>query len=509
LILSKHILNNYLPKFLFLSLLASTAFAYSGGTGDSNSPYQIASVSDWQQLMTSSADWNKNFILIADVNLQGIILTPVGDYTTNFTGVFDGNNHIISNVDINTPDNGCVGLFGYICTGAQIRNLGIEDVNINGSYYVGGLVGGNYGGSIINCHSTGMVSGFDNIGGLVGCNNTGSITNSYSTGAVSGYHNIGGLMGGNYGYSTVTSCCSAGSVSGYSDSQYIGGLIGCSDRSNIQNCHSTATVSGVSNSRYIGGLVGYCNYGSVTNSYSTGNVSGDSDSRCIGGLVGDNYGSITDSYSTGTVSGASNSRCIGGLAGSNSWTITNCYSTGAVSGSDFAGYISGLVGYNYQGSINNCYSTGTVSGSSGSYNIGGLVGYNYFSSIVNASFWDANSSGQSISAGGTGKTTAQMKTLSTFTSAGWYFSYTDGEAVWFMPINEYPILTWQISDADIYTDGKNNFRDFAVLARFWMRDDCRMYNHFCDFADLNFDGVVDIDDLKEFASYWLQSGIYN
>jgi len=50
------------------------------------------------------------------------------------------------------------------------------------------------------------------------------------------------------------------------------------------------------------------------------------------------------------------------------------------------------------------------------------------------------------------------------------FSYTDGdEAIWFIPIDEYPILTWQISPADIYIDGRNNFRDFAVLARFWMK----------------------------------------
>jgi len=428
--------------------------------------------------MSDPNDWNKNFTLIADVNLQGVTLTPVGDYTINFTGVFDGNNHIISNVDINIPDDGFVGLFGYICTGSQIRNLGVENVNIYGIYYVGGLVGGNYG-SIINCHSTGTVGGFDNIGGLVGCNNIGSITNSYSTNTVSGLHNIGGLAGGIYGYSTVTSCYATGSVSGSSDSQYIGGLIGCTDHSNIQNCYSTGTVISSSNSLYIGGLVGYCNYGSITNTYSTG-----------------------------TVSGGSDSRCIGGLAGFNEWTISNCYSTGTVSGSDFAGYISGLVGDNY-GSISNCYSTGPVSGGSGSYCIGGLVGYNYFYCIVNVSFWDVNSSGQTSSAGGTGKTTAQMKTLSTFTSAGWDFSYTDGnEAVWFMPINEYPILPWQISPADIYTDGKNNFRDFVVLAKYWMRDDCRMYNNHCDWADLNFDGSVDIDDLKEFASYWLQSGIY-
>jgi hypothetical protein len=176
-------------------------------------------------------------------------------------------------------------------------------------------------------------------------------------------------------------------------------------------------------------------------------------------------------------------------------------STGSVTGSD---YIGGLCGNGDD--ISDCYSTSAVSGTS---NVGGLMGNSYDQNTVIASFWDVNTSGQSTSAGGTGKTTAQMKTESTFTSAGWDFSYTDGnEAIWYMAVDGYPILPWQISPADIFTDGKNNFRDFAVLARFWMRDDCRRYNDYCDWADLNFDGVVDIHDLVIFMTYWLQSGIY-
>jgi hypothetical protein len=102
-----------------------------------------------------------------------------------------------------------------------------------------------------------------------------------------------------------------------------------------------------------------------------------------------------------------------------------------------------------------------------------------------------------------------MKTLSTFTSAGWDFSYTDGDpADWFMPIDEYPILTWQVSPADLYTDGKNNFRDWAIFAKYWLREDCAIYNDYCEWADMNFDGYVDISDLADFVSYWLEEGIY-
>ncbi|MGB8227438.1 MAG: hypothetical protein WCE45_11340, partial [Sedimentisphaerales bacterium] len=47
--------------------LFSSVYAYSGGTGEPNDPYQIATVSDWQQLMNTPLDCNKNFIMTADV----------------------------------------------------------------------------------------------------------------------------------------------------------------------------------------------------------------------------------------------------------------------------------------------------------------------------------------------------------------------------------------------------------------------------------------------------------
>jgi hypothetical protein len=392
-----------------VNIVVSLGLKYSGGTGTQINPFLIAAVSDWNSLMRTSEDWDKYFIMTADIDLQGLSLTPVGNSTTKFIGVFDGNNHIIRNVVMNLPGVSGVGLFGYMDLGGQIRNLGIVDVNIIGYNSVGSLVAYKGGGSITDCYSTGAVKGSgDGVGGLVAVN-YGSITNCYSAGKVSGSSYIGGLV---------------------SDNEYGGA---------ITNCYSTAVVS--SSSYYAGGLVGY---------------------------------NRTD--------GA---------------TIANCYSTGAVSCS--RNYVGGLVGYSWYGNISNCYSTGAVSGN---VDVGGLVGDSWYGSIV-GSFWDVNSSGRSTSAGGTGKTTAQMKTLTTFTSAGWDF-----DVDWFMQLDEYPILIWQISPVDIYTDGKNNFRDFAALARYWMRDDCATYNYYCDGADLDSNGSVDIHDLKKFISYWLQSGIY-
>ena len=156
--------------------------------------------------------------------------------------------------------------------------------------------------------------------------------------------------------------------------------------------------------------------GLISNCYATGSVSGGN--KYIGGLAGSNIGStISNCYAVGPVDGNDST---GGLVGFNYWfgTISNCYATGTVDGNAHTG---GLVGHN-DGSygcstISNCYATGAVDGND---ETGGLVGYNY-DGTVSASFWDIETTGQSSSAGGEGKTTAEMQTESTFTDAGWDF----------------------------------------------------------------------------------------
>ena len=406
-IYKKEVLKSCFVKLLFICLSASIVFAYSGGTGDVNSPYQIATISDFQQLMHTSLDWNKNFIMTADVNLMYVPLVPIGDYLQQFIGVFDGNNHIIRKARMSQAHDK-VGLFGSIGSSGKIRNLGIEDINIAGRNYTGGLVGyAGSGSSITNCHATGAIhntstNSFQYLGILVGYADNGSIiTNCYSAGTVSGYQYVGGLVGYIYNGS-ITNCHSTSAVSSTSgSSQNIGGLVGYIYSGSITNCYSTGTVS--SNSQNVGGLIGYYNSNnSITNCYSTGAVSGSDgvggligyynsnnsitncystatvsgNSNYIGGLVGDYCGgSITTSYSTGTVNGSSSSQYVGGLVGYNGYSrissITTSYSTGAVSGYQ---YVGGLAGYNNSNSsIIDCCSASAVSGS---FNLGGLVGRN-------------------------------------------------------------------------------------------------------------------------------------
>jgi hypothetical protein len=318
---------------------------YSGGTGEPNDPYQIATAADLIALGETPEDYDKHFILTDDIDLdpnvpdsrvfdRAVIAPDMNEIEddfqgTPFTGVFDGNEHTISCLSI--EGSSYLGLFGRSGSPATISNLGMEAVDVSGTGdYVGALVGANREGSITNCYSTGTVSGDWEAGGLVGSNREGSITNCYSTGTVNGNWYVGGLVG----------------LNGFSGS--------------VTNCYSTGTVDGTGNRA--GGLVGL-NYGDITNCYSAGTVDGDD---YVGGLVGENveYGGI-------------------------SW-----------------------------GSITSC-------------------------------FWDVETSGQTTSDGGTGKTTAEMQTAATFIAEGWDFvgeTVNGAEDIWWIDEGkDYPRLRWELT----------------------------------------------------------------
>ena len=188
----------------------------------------------------------------------------------------------------------------------------------------------------------------------------------------------------------------------------------------------------VNSTAYIGCLVGI-NLGTVSNSYSSGAVTG---AWFVGGLVGTNVGTVSNSYSTGNITCDNG---VGGLAGGNSGTVSNSYATGRVTGKESAG---GLLGTN-NGTVVNSYSLGNVTGNS---HVGGLVGYN--EGTVTNSFWNTETSGQATSAGGTGKTTAQMQNIATFSAwnivAVTNSSMRNPAYIWNIVNNTtYPFLSWQ------------------------------------------------------------------
>ena len=364
---------------------------FSGGFGTSDNPYSITNWTQLQNINNSNiltSDYYFTLLNNIDKNSDGYMgdsgdgWLPIGDITNKFTGTFDGLNSTIFDLYINRPSENYIGLFGYI-DNANIKNLGLEDIEVSGYSHVSGLVGYNYYGTISNSYTTGDVSGNRYIGGLVGYNEGGTIANSYATGNISGTDRyIGGLVGRTYS-GTITNSYASGDVSGDYE---VGGLVGNNENGTIENSYASGDVSG---DEIVGGLVGENYYATILNSYATGNVSGDS---YVGGLAGRlDDGTIDNSYTTGDVSGTSGS--IGGLIGTNNnGTIDNSYATGDVSGNR---YIGGLVGDHSNGTIDNSYATGDVIGTG--YSIGGLVGISYYGTIANSyTSGDVNGTGNYI-----------------------------------------------------------------------------------------------------------------
>ena len=186
--------------------------------------------------------------------------TPIGNNDYSYTGTFNGNDHTVSGLYFNSSEAYYVGLFGYIGENGAVKNTGVINSYFNGYYYVGGVAGENYYGTITNCYNTGFVSGFYEVGGVVGMN-YGTITNCYNTGFVSGAYDVGGVVGYNY-KGTITNCYNTGFVSG--SSYYVGGVAGDNYYGTITNCYNTGEVSGV---YYIGGVAGDSYYGTITNCY--------------------------------------------------------------------------------------------------------------------------------------------------------------------------------------------------------------------------------------------------
>jgi hypothetical protein len=275
---------------------------YSGGSGAAQNPYRIATAADLIALGATPQDYDRHFTLVADIdldpNLPGgkvfdrAVIAP-GSFFNNkynpfdgtpFTGVFDGNRHTISHLTIAGKD--CLGLFGQLLSGAQVRDLGMVDVRITGSgYYAGGLVGHNGDGCVVRCYSTGVVQGGQYVGGLAG-ENHGAVMLCYSSSAVQGTFAAGGLVGSNY-EGAVAQCYSTGAVDGNTS---VGGLVAANwSWGTISRCYSTGAVRGT---LWVGGLVGE-NDGSVTHCYSAGAVSGQ---EGFGGLAGHSGGAVTGCF---------------------------------------------------------------------------------------------------------------------------------------------------------------------------------------------------------------------
>lgn len=344
---------------------------FGGGSGTSASPYLVEDAADLNAVRNNLTAYYEQ---TADIDLSGYAnWTPIG---TRFYGIYDGGGFKITNMNINTYARHN-GLFAAIDGGATLKNINIIGANVIAGRYVGLLTGSAecwdiYSKiSIENCNVNGTVSGDDYAGLLVG------------------YVNIDDSNA----EILIEDCASSGLVTG--DLSYNnGGLIGAirafdaGETVAVNNCFSIATITG--SSSYCGGLIGWIDYQGTTevminNCYAQGAVTGDTE---IGGLIG-----ASTKWDSSIL------------------TISNCYAACQISGNTNCG---GLIGYGEAYDVNS-------------------VGHPHIPTTNNC-YYDSQIAGQSDTGKGEPKTTAEMKTQSTFST----WDFTD---IWGIN-NSYPYLRW-------------------------------------------------------------------
>ena len=173
----------------------------------------------------------KTVLLDSDLDMSGIDFTPIGKTVANypgysFAGVFDGQNHTISNLKAssNDPNHAAAGLFGTLL--GTVKNVNLTNVEITSTHYAGGVagyLGSNTGAKVLNCTVNGgtitstpeLIGGkYDNgdkVGGIAGFIVYGETIDGCSVSNVTlkGYRDIGGILGcaaNNKGVTTVTNC---------------------------------------------------------------------------------------------------------------------------------------------------------------------------------------------------------------------------------------------------------------------------------------------------------------
>ncbi len=267
-------------------------WSFAGGDGTLESPYQIATLKQLEYLSNIASLWDSHFILTSSIDAsetrywnknygyaQG--LNPIGDHNatglreqTVFSGSFNGNGFVISNLYIYRPTENDIGMFGSISS-ADIRNVALKGISITGHISVGGLVGDiSYSSTIANSYSTGSVNGSEKVGGLIG-----SATAPLSDQSLSVYH-------------SYSSCRVEGVIK-------VGGFIGLNNAP-VGKSFALGDVFALQSQG--GGFIGQ-NNSPVTNSFSTGMVYTDWKG---GGFIGDNYqGAVDKNYTTGCVSAMS------------------------------------------------------------------------------------------------------------------------------------------------------------------------------------------------------------
>jgi|GEM_PF-5190208 len=383
-------------KKKMLLLLSAVAFCFADDiTSDGNTSSPLAIDSSGYYVLNTYEDLaafatllkdndSANARLASDIALTAGTAGSSDLPIVSFSGHLDGAGHMVDIGDI---------LFGTIQKGARVENIGVRAFVSFKWGYTGILARYNYGW-IKNCHTEGSIEGTTYVGGMVG-SNEGVIDSSYNEARVSGSLDVGGIAGEDRSGASISHSYNKGIVRYVdrdepNDRKNFGGIAGtCSGDSLIGN-YNLADLGQDSAVNYVGqgGILGRGDNSIVDSCYNLGNIGTDSTGTSIGGILGyvKYFTQISHSYNKGAISGLLS---VGGISGSNG-SIYTSYNEGPVYGDALAGGISGsgaliVASYN-TAPVAGKDEVGGLSGSGGdisfSYNLGSVTGETFVGGIA-------------------------------------------------------------------------------------------------------------------------------
>lgn len=224
----KRVLSVFLALALCLTLIPMGAWAadniFDGGSGTEDDPYLISSAEQFEEIANDSDLLSGCFLLTADIDLDGNIVT-----FSTFSGTFDGGGHTISGIYAYKN-----GLFGTISEEGTVRNLCV-DGRIYSSYGNGGGFAGTNHGTIENCvnKATSTNSSYSHVGGIA-ARNHGIIRNCLNLAYI---YNNGDSTGGIAAYNegVIENCCNYGTVVGVARSGNV--TVESTNNGDVENCY--------------------------------------------------------------------------------------------------------------------------------------------------------------------------------------------------------------------------------------------------------------------------------
>lgn len=312
----------------------------------------------------NAGEYDLDAVVTADFSMNGTWEIGIGGQSssTAYMGTFDGDDHTITGLTIESTD-GYAGMFNFLGSGGTVRGVTLSEASVtaktHGSHCVGGIVVYNYG-TVEGCTNEGTVTATSSagyVGGIVGYN-YGNVEDNHNAGEVSGRANVGGIVGYNMNLSTVTGNTNEASVTttATSSAGYAGGIAGYNNMGTIERCHNGGNAYGY----YAGGIAGHnsgnvVGQGTVTDCTNEGDVTAPGPNSCGGGIVGRNTGTVTDCTNTGTVTGTNitelsatdeSTSAAGGIVGYNveGSTVEGNTNEGEASGAAHTGDIIGMEG---------------------------------------------------------------------------------------------------------------------------------------------------------------------